>query len=179
MKAYSFFSLGVFSLILMFCVFRDKKANVANTPSTTINLVDSTLSVTLQATLSGSTWIVNDASVSSYLSQVALASFSKTLSNFQSISVTVASDYSFAILEGKASDDSGSQHPVGVEYQLTGGGGTTAEFASKDKHTCTGAPCSCCNFKYLNRQVVGCECYQVSCRVEQGGKCNHTVSTTQ
>jgi hypothetical protein len=53
-------------------------------------------------------------------------------------------------------------------------------FALAETHSCTGNPCSCCQFIYRNGEIIGCNCYTGGHLCEQTGedpKCDHRIDS--
>jgi len=153
---------------------------------TTIKLVDSKNSVTIECTKSGNKWVVSDTSqTSAYLTLVAKKSFGiSNLTPIQDIEVDFDSLYTVGALTGKG-NKSASSIPIGVQYELTTNPprspASLVTMGASETHTCTGAPCSCCKFsKAKNGKIQGCYCSTLDlCRYQPGDKCNHTVVTTR
>ncbi len=151
---------------------------------TTVMLIDSGHSVSIQCDKSGNTWSVSNISqVSSYLRLLGKDKFNTdNIINFQDIEIEFDSLYTIAALTGIGTKD-GANIPIGVQYTRIsnppGSPSGLVTMGASETHTCTGAPCECCKFNREKGRIIGCFCSALRCTFLKGDKCNHTVVTTQ
>jgi len=147
---------------------------------TAITLKDSSSSTILQCTKQGNTWEISSGNPGSYLSYVANDLGKNGLNNFHDFKLDFAFDYSAGSLTGTATDQNGNNVPIGVVYAFRTRVDDTVTMFSGEEHTCTGTPCSCCDFVRKDGVIIGCRCLgEYECHVEATSKCDHTVKTTQ
>ena len=164
-----------------FSFFKPVAASDTRTEPTTIVLEDNELSINLTYTKSGGAWVVSQGSASGYLSQVANALDQDISTVFQDIRLVFAADYSKGSLSGYATNSAGNRVPVGVEYVRKAKNGDVVVFKDDKKHSCTGAPCSCCDFvKDNSGGIKGCKCLgENDCHITANDQCNHKVEDSQ
>ncbi|MCC6460729.1 MAG: hypothetical protein IT260_09695 [Saprospiraceae bacterium] len=158
-----------------------KPAAAGDTEPTTIVLEDNELSISLSCTKSGGAWVVTQGSAAAYLSQVGSALNQGVSTSYQGIQLVFAADYSSGSLSGYATNPTGNRVPVGVEYVRNVQNGDVVVFKDDKKHTCTGAPCSCCDFvKDDSGGIKGCKCLgENDCHITADNQCNHVVEDSQ
>lgn len=163
------------------CCFSFTKTSLhANSDPAMILLKDSRLSTTIQCTKNGNNWEISGGDAAGYLAFVANDLGKTDAGNFSGVTLAFAPDYTRGSLTGTASDRNGNRIPVGIAYALTSTAGDTITMFSGEEHTCTGTPCSCCDFVKKDGSIIGCGCRgDDACHVESGSKCDHTVKTIQ
>lgn len=180
-KALVFFTLALSGIC---CLAIMKPAAARNTDNPTLMILfDSARSVALQSTENGGVWVISGGNPGAYLATVAYRVFGRSdIGNYQDITIVFDSTFSKGTLTGTGFDANGNKVPVGVEYNLTSQSAGTNTYQYAVAHSCTGAPCSCCDFiKNADGTIKGCKCTFDSeeCQWHEGSKhvCNHSLST--
>ncbi|MBK6929543.1 MAG: hypothetical protein IPH12_01275 [Saprospirales bacterium] len=147
-----------------------------------IILRDSALAITLEATRSGADWVISSGNPGNYLCAVAKTAFNLSpAGSFQAITLVFAPSFEKGALAGVAPAEGNLKIPVGVVYALEGQLDGVYSLKAEEKHTCTSAPCSCCDFvKREDGTIKGCKCiFDNDCQHHPGdsNRCDHTVTT--
>ena len=179
--------------ISLLCLCSYKHPSLSNPPKwttisepTVIKLVDSKNAVTIECTKSGNKWVVtNTAQAAAYLKAVAEKTFKvSNLSTVQNMEVDFDSLYTIGALVGMGSWENGPNFPIGIQYERTtnppGYPAGLVTMGASEIHSCTGAPCECCDFLKDKGKINGCQCVEKHLCIKQSGdRCNHTVTTAQ
>ncbi len=175
--------LLAFTLSNVCCLTSLKSSRHLSDDPSVVILQDTSRNTTLQFTQNGSMWTVTSGDPDAYLAAIAGQVFGVVnAGSFQNSVLEFDSGFTRATLSTLYNDANGNRIPLGVEFAcVSQSAGATFTYQYAEAHTCTGAPCSCCEFlKNEAGKVTGCKCSFVNhdCQTHEGpNRCNHTVST--
>lgn len=178
MKNLIFFSAIALTGVYCFSFITPSPGARKNSEPVVIILTDSARSAGIHCEKTGNVWTVSSGSAETYLDQIAVSLGKTDMYSFIGIRPEFAPDFSAGSLTGFGVTPDGKKVPVGVAFKSGATSGQTLTMYSDEEHSCTAAPCSCCEFIKREGRILGCKCgADPECQASAQDRCNHTIKT--